>query len=71
VIGNVLWVVLAGIWLAIAHLISGVLLCITIIGIPFGMASFKMVPLALTPFGKEVVSEADAQRRQMAMQQPA
>jgi uncharacterized membrane protein YccF (DUF307 family) len=59
-IGNLLWLVLAGLWLAIGYVIAGVLNCITIIGIPFGLQSFKLVPLALAPFGKEVgpVSEA-------------
>ena len=54
-IANIIWLVLAGIWLAIGHLITGVLLCITIIGIPFGIASFKLAGLALVPFGKTVV----------------
>jgi uncharacterized membrane protein YccF (DUF307 family) len=54
-IGNVIWLVLAGIWLAIGHVITGLLLCITIIGIPFGVASFKLAGLALVPFGKIVV----------------
>lgn len=56
-LGNVVWIVLAGIWLALEHLIVGVLLCITIIGIPLGVANFKMVPLALAPFGKVVVDK--------------
>ncbi len=54
-IGNIIWLVLAGIWLAIGHVITGLLLCITIIGIPFGIASFKLAGLALVPFGKTVV----------------
>ena len=54
-LGNIIWLLLAGIWLAIGHVITGVLLCITIIGIPFGVASFKLAGLALTPFGKTVV----------------
>ncbi len=54
-IGNVIWVVVAGIWLAIAHVIAGVLMCITIIGIPLGIASFKMVPISLLPLGREIV----------------
>jgi uncharacterized membrane protein YccF (DUF307 family) len=41
--------------LALGHIFSGLLLCVTIIGIPFGIASFKMVPLALLPLGKEIV----------------
>ncbi len=52
---NVLWIFLGGIWICISHLFLGVLLCITIIGIPFGRQHFKLATLALTPFGKEVV----------------
>jgi uncharacterized membrane protein YccF (DUF307 family) len=55
-IGNVLWIVFFGWWLAVGHLVSGVLLCLTIIGIPLGVASFKMAGAALVPFGREVVS---------------
>lgn len=54
-IGNVLWLVLGGVWLALAHLVLGVLLCLTVIGIPLGVASIKMARLALTPFGHRVV----------------
>jgi uncharacterized membrane protein YccF (DUF307 family) len=54
-LGNVIWLVLAGWWIAAEHIISGVLLCLTIIGIPFGIANFKMVPVALLPIGKEIV----------------
>jgi len=52
---NIIWLVLGGIWLALGHVFAGLLLCITIIGIPFGVASFKMAGLALVPFGKEIV----------------
>jgi uncharacterized membrane protein YccF (DUF307 family) len=55
-IGNVLWVVLFGWWLALEHLITGVALCITIIGIPLGLANFKLIPISLTPLGREIVS---------------
>jgi uncharacterized membrane protein YccF (DUF307 family) len=55
VIGNILWIVLAGWWLALSHLLIGCLLCITIIAIPLGVASFKMAGAALAPFGKEIV----------------
>jgi uncharacterized membrane protein YccF (DUF307 family) len=55
-IANVLWFILAGWWLALAHLLTGVFLCLTIIGIPLGVASFKMAGAALVPFGKEIVS---------------
>lgn len=54
-LGNVVWFLLAGWWLALAHIISGVLLCITIIGIPLGIANFKLVPVSLAPLGKEIV----------------
>lgn len=56
-LGNVIWLVLAGWWIAAEHVISGVLLCLTIIGIPFGIANFKMVPVALLPIGKEIVDK--------------
>ena len=54
-LGNVIWVILAGWWLALAHIVSGIALCITIIGIPMGIADFKMVPISLAPLGKEIV----------------
>jgi uncharacterized membrane protein YccF (DUF307 family) len=63
VIANVLWFILAGWWLALAHLFAGIALCITIIGIPLGVASFKMAGAALVPFGKEIVSLSDLSRR--------
>jgi uncharacterized membrane protein YccF (DUF307 family) len=56
-LGNVIWLVLAGWWIAAEHIISGVLLCLTIVGIPFGIANFKMVPVALLPIGKEIVDK--------------
>jgi uncharacterized membrane protein YccF (DUF307 family) len=54
-LANVLWVVLAGWWLALAHIVAAVTLCVTIIGIPFGIANFKLVPAAFWPLGREVV----------------
>lgn len=54
-IGNVVWIIVFGWELAIAHLVAGLLLCITIVGIPFGVACWKMVPLALVPLGREIV----------------
>lgn len=59
VIGNILWLVLAGWWLALSHLIVGCLLCVTITGIPLGVASFKMAGAALAPFGKEIAKKSD------------
>jgi uncharacterized membrane protein YccF (DUF307 family) len=54
-LGNVIWFCLAGLWLAIGQVVTGALLCLTIIGIPFGIASFKMAGLALAPLGKDIV----------------
>ena len=52
---NILWIFLGGIWISLSHLGFGIVLCITIIGIPFGMQHFKLAALALTPFGKRIV----------------
>lgn len=54
-LGNIVWLVLAGWWIALGHIVSGVTLCLTIIGIPLGIANFKLVPVALLPLGKEIV----------------
>jgi uncharacterized membrane protein YccF (DUF307 family) len=54
-IGNIIWIILCGWWLALAHLVTGIALCITIIGIPLGLANFKMIPISLMPFGAEIV----------------
>ena len=54
-IGNVIWFLLAGWWLALGHLISGVAMCLTIIGIPLGLANFKMIPVSLLPLGRTIV----------------
>ena len=56
VVGNVLSFVLAGWWLALGHLFTGIALCLTIIGIPLGIADIKMAGAALVPFGRQVVS---------------
>ena len=61
-IGNVLWIVLAGWWLALGHLITGIAMCITIIGIPLGLTNFKLIPVSLTPFGREIVDIDQARR---------
>jgi len=55
VVGNVVWVILFGWWLAVGHLIAGVLLCLTVIGIPLGLASFKIIPITLVPLGVRVI----------------
>jgi len=54
-LANVLWVVIAGWWLALGHVVAGVAQCVTIIGIPFGIANFKLVPAAFWPLGREIV----------------
>ncbi|MGW5073227.1 YccF domain-containing protein [Rhodococcus sp. NPDC004095] len=54
-IGNVIWLVLCGIWLAIGHVLSAVAMAITIIGIPLAVANLKMVPISLMPLGKDIV----------------
>ncbi len=54
-LGNVVWIIVAGLWLAIGHIITGIALCVTIIGIPLGVANFKMVPVSLMPLGKVIV----------------
>ena len=54
-IGNVIWLIFAGIWLAIGHIVTGIALCLTISGIPLGIASIKMVPVSLLPLGAEIV----------------
>jgi uncharacterized membrane protein YccF (DUF307 family) len=59
-IGNVIWFVLCGWWLALGHLATGVLLCITIIGIPLGLANFKLIPVSLLPLGRDIVSVEQA-----------
>ena len=58
-IGNILWIILFGWELALAHLITGIALCITIIGIPLGLANFKLIPVSFTPLGREIVSTDD------------
>ena len=54
-IGNLIWLVLAGWWLALAHLVTAVVLAVTIIGIPFAWAHLKLAGIALWPIGKEIV----------------
>ena len=57
VIMNILWIVMGGFWISLTHLGFGLLLCITIVGIPFGRQHFKLAGLALTPFGKQIVEK--------------
>jgi uncharacterized membrane protein YccF (DUF307 family) len=60
VLGNIFWFVLGGWYLALGHLFTGLLLCLTIVGIPMGVASFKMAGAALHPVGREIVRKGDA-----------
>jgi uncharacterized membrane protein YccF (DUF307 family) len=55
-IGNIIWVILIGWWLALGHLVAGILLCLTIIGIPLGLANFKIIPISLVPLGVRITS---------------
>ena len=54
-LGNLIWIIFAGWWLALGHLATGIALCLTIIGIPLGVANFKLIPISLVPLGKEIV----------------
>jgi len=58
-LGNVIWIIVAGVWLAIGHVITGIALCVTIIGIPLGLANFKLIPVSLRPLGVDIVSTDD------------
>lgn len=60
-VANIIWFILGGWWLALSHIVAGVIMCITIIGIPLGLASFKMAGLAFLPFGKEIVNDDEPQ----------
>jgi uncharacterized membrane protein YccF (DUF307 family) len=53
---NILWLICGGLWIAITHAIFGALLCLTIIGIPFGLQHFKLTAIALSPFGRDIIS---------------
>lgn len=56
-LGNILWLILTGLWLGIAYAFLGILWCITIIGIPFGKQCFKFAKLSLMPFGATVADQ--------------
>jgi uncharacterized membrane protein YccF (DUF307 family) len=62
-IGNIVWIVLAGWWLALGHLIAAIILAVTIIGIPFAWAHLKLAGIALWPIGKMIVPAEDAPLR--------
>jgi len=67
-IANVLWFLLAGWWLIIGHVVTGLLLCLTIIGIPLGLANFKLIPVTFRPFGRDIVSIEEAERHGLSQQ---
>jgi uncharacterized membrane protein YccF (DUF307 family) len=54
-IGNVIWVVLCGFWLAIGHIVGAAAMAVTVIGIPLALANLKLIPVSLVPLGKEIV----------------
>jgi len=54
-VGNVIWVVLFGVWLAIGHLVSAAAMALTIVGIPLALANLKLIPVSLMPLGKQIV----------------
>lgn len=62
VVGAVLWF-LPGLVIGVGYAVSGVALCLTVIGIPFGLQAFKFVPLALAPFGKEIIKSSELRNR--------
>jgi len=59
-IGNILWFLLAGLWLALGYALAGLLMCVTIIGIPFGIQAFKLAGFVLWPFGRSAVPRPDS-----------
>jgi uncharacterized membrane protein YccF (DUF307 family) len=59
-IGNVVWILLCGIWLAIGHVVTAVAMAVTIIGIPLALANLKLIPVSLMPLGREIVGADDA-----------
>ena len=64
-LGNIIWFIIGGWYLTLLHIISGVLLCATIIGIPLGIGNFKMITVSLRPFGREIVPVDEARRRNL------
>lgn len=71
VLGNVVWFIVAGWWLALLHVLFGLLLAITIIGIPFTVVHLKLAGLALSPYGKDVVEARFASQHDVVVQPPA
>jgi uncharacterized membrane protein YccF (DUF307 family) len=67
-IGNIIWFFIAGWYLTLLHIVTGVLLCLTIIGFPLGLANFKLITVSLRPFGREIVSVEEARERGLETQ---
>jgi len=57
--GNLIWLIFGGLMAALGYLLGGIVLCITVIGIPWGLQCFKLAGLVLWPFGKKVISDSD------------
>ncbi|MEY8014658.1 YccF domain-containing protein [Mycobacterium servetii] len=55
-LGNIIWVLLFGVWLAIGHLVSAVAMALTVIGLPLALANLKLIPVSLMPLGKQIIS---------------
>ena len=55
-VGNIIWLVVAGVWLAIGHVVTSIPLFVSIIGIPLGWANIKLIPVSLMPLGRKIVS---------------
>jgi uncharacterized membrane protein YccF (DUF307 family) len=64
-LANIVWLLVAGWWIALAHITAGIAQCVTIIGIPFGIANFKLVPAALWPLGREIIDTDQPQPHQV------
>ena len=58
-IGNIIWIILIGWWLAVGHFTSGIALCVTIIGLPLGIANFKLIPISLVPLGVQIIPSGE------------
>ena len=56
IIMNIIWLLTGGLWIALTHALFGLFLCITIIGIPFGIQHFKLTAIALSPFGRDIIT---------------
>jgi uncharacterized membrane protein YccF (DUF307 family) len=59
-LGNIIWLLLAGIWLALLYVVAGIIMCITIIGIPIGVAAFRMASMVIWPFGRQAIKRPEA-----------